>query len=81
MKLSYYADTDTLYIDLANRPGADVVEVGEGVVVDVDAAGVPVGIEIDGNASRVADLSRLELHGLTLSDVVFTREKLVRETG
>lgn len=81
MKLRYYRETDTLYIDLIDRPGADVVEVAAGVVVDVDSEGVPVGVEIDGNASEVVDLSRLELHGLLLGDVVLTGEKAAREAG
>jgi hypothetical protein len=32
MKLRYYPDTDSLYIDLADRPGADSREVTPGVV-------------------------------------------------
>jgi len=39
MKLLYYADTDSLYIDLAERPSADSREVTPGVVLDFDAAG------------------------------------------
>lgn len=66
MKLHYYADTDSLYIELRDRPGADVREVGEGIVVDVDEDGSPVGIDIDG-ASRRLDLSTLELISLPTS--------------
>lgn len=65
MKFSYYPDTDTLYIDLLGRPGADVTEVSTDFVVDVDADGTPVGIEIE-HASERADLSRLEVEGLRL---------------
>ena len=36
MKLHYYADTDSLYIELADRPGADVRELGDGIIMDVD---------------------------------------------
>ena len=39
MKLNYYPDTDSLYIDLANRPSADSREVADGIVLDFDAAG------------------------------------------
>ena len=39
MKLNYYPQTDSLYIDLAERPSIDSVEVSEGVVVDFDSAG------------------------------------------
>jgi uncharacterized protein YuzE len=58
MKLRYFADTDSLYIDLADRPSADSREVTPGVVLDFDAAGALVGIDID-RASRQLDLSRL----------------------
>ncbi len=67
MRLSYHPDTDALYIHLNEKPGADVVEVADGVVVDVDEQGVPVGIDIDANASKVVDLSRLEIEGLRLN--------------
>jgi uncharacterized protein YuzE len=63
MKLHYYPETDSLYIELRDRPGADVREVGEGIVVDVDADGNPVGIDIDGASQRL-DLSTLELIAL-----------------
>lgn len=47
MKIEYFPDTDYLYIDLANRPGADSVEVSDGVVIDYGADGNIVGINID----------------------------------
>ena len=56
MKLRYYPDTDSLYIDLAERPSADSREIAPGVVLDFDAAGDLVGIDID-QASRHLDLS------------------------
>ena len=58
MKLLYYADTDSLYTDLANRPSADSREVTPGVVLDFDASGALVGIDID-RASRHLDLASL----------------------
>lgn len=66
MKLSYHPDTDSLYIHLNGKPGADVIEVSEHVVVDVDTDGDPVGIDIEANASKIVDLSRLELDGVSL---------------
>jgi uncharacterized protein YuzE len=59
MKFHYYAETDSLYIDLADRPGVESREVAPGVVLDFDAAGRLVGMDID-QASQVVDLSRLE---------------------
>ncbi len=55
MKLYYYADTDSLYIDLADRPSVTSREVMPGVVLDLDVGGALVGIDID-HASRQLDL-------------------------
>ena len=58
MKLHYYPETDSLYIELRPNPGAETREVAEGLNVDLDAGGEVVGFDID-NASRL-DLSTLE---------------------
>jgi uncharacterized protein YuzE len=58
MKIDYYADTDSLYIDLASRPSVESQEVSEGVVLDYDADGALVGIDID-HASRKLNLREL----------------------
>ena len=63
MKLSYHADTDSLYIDLASRPSAVSREISEGVVLDYDSDGRLVGIDID-NASTKVDLDKLILSSL-----------------
>jgi uncharacterized protein YuzE len=64
VKLRYYSETDSLYIDLADRASAESREVAPGVVLDFDADGQIVGIDID-RASAIVDLSRLESEGLT----------------
>lgn len=58
MKLSYYPETDSLYIDLAGEPSAESREVSEGVVLDYDQDGNLVGIDID-NASEKLDISEV----------------------
>jgi len=63
MKLNYYPETDSLYIDLAERSSAESREVSEGVVLDYDAAGNIVGIDID-NASKKLELKKLVLNKL-----------------
>ena len=63
MKLNYYPETDSLYIDLAEQPGVDSREVSEGIVLDYDAKGTLVGIDID-SASQKVELGRLVLTGL-----------------
>lgn len=65
MKFHYYPETDSLYIDLAERVAADSEEVAPGVVLDFDAEGRLVGIDID-QASKIVDLSRLEAESLPL---------------
>ena len=68
MKLHYYEDTDSLYIDLSERPGAESREVAPGVVLDFDADGHLVGIDVD-HASEVLDLSRVEVEALPFPSV------------
>jgi uncharacterized protein YuzE len=63
MKITYYAETDSLYIDLFEHPGAESVEISEGVVVDYDSKGNLVGIDID-NASKKVELKKLTLSKL-----------------
>ena len=58
MKLNYYPETDSLYIDLSSRTSVESVEVSDGVVLDYDAKGNLVGIDID-EASRKLDLSEV----------------------
>ena len=65
MKINYYPDTDSLYIDLSERPSAESREIAEGVVLDYDAAGHLVGIDID-NASQKVELKQLTLSKLPL---------------
>jgi uncharacterized protein YuzE len=66
MKLNYFAETDSLYIDLSEQPSVRSREISEGVVVDFDAKGNLVGIDID-NASRKVELSQLVLEKLPAS--------------
>jgi uncharacterized protein YuzE len=63
MKLNYYPDTDSLYIDLSEKPSIKSLEVSEGIVLDYDASGNLVGIDID-NASKKVDLKELVLSKL-----------------
>jgi uncharacterized protein YuzE len=47
MELNYHPETDSLYIDLSSKPSVDSREVSDGVVLDYDAEGNHVGIDID----------------------------------
>jgi uncharacterized protein YuzE len=59
MKLHYYPETDSLYIELIDTPGAETREIVEGLLVDLNAEGNVVGIDID-HASGKLDLSKVE---------------------
>jgi uncharacterized protein YuzE len=63
MKLNYYAETDSLYIDLSEKPSTESREISAGVVLDYDAEGNLVGIDID-NASAKVNLDQLILNKL-----------------
>jgi uncharacterized protein YuzE len=63
MRLNYYPDTESLYIDLIDHASAESREVSEGVVLDYDAEGNLVGIDID-NASKKLDFGELILSKL-----------------
>jgi uncharacterized protein YuzE len=68
MKLLYDPETDSLYFDLDAPPGVGAREIVDGVVLDVDAEGRPVGIDIQ-HASATLDLSTFETRALPLSTV------------
>jgi len=70
MKLNYYAETDSLYIDLAEKQSVESREISEGVVLDYDADGNLVGIDID-NASKKVELKELTLRKLPFDTHTF----------
>ena len=59
MKLHYYPETDSLYIELNDAPGVETREIVAGLVADLAANGDVVGLDID-HASRKLDLSKIE---------------------
>lgn len=61
MKLSYYADTDSLYIDLSGKVSTDTKEIAAGINLDFDETGEIVGIDID-NASKKINLEELTIN-------------------
>lgn len=66
MKLHYYPETDSLYIELSSASGVEAREIVEGLVVDLDANGDVVGLDID-HASRKLDLTRIETIALPVA--------------
>ncbi len=65
MKLHYYAETDSLYIELRDAPSVETREVAEGVLVDLDGDGKVVGFDIDGASGKI-DLGRVDVEALPL---------------
>lgn len=63
MKLHYYPETDSLYIDLSAKASATSREIAEGLVIDFDEDGHVVGIDIE-HASRHLDLKTVETEAL-----------------
>lgn len=53
MKINYFPDTDTLYIDLAARPSAKSEVINENLIVELDDQGKPVGITIEHYSATV----------------------------
>jgi uncharacterized protein YuzE len=68
MKLHYDRETDSLYIDLNARPSVDSREIQDGLVIDLDAQGLIVGIDIQ-HASQVLDLETLETESLPMASL------------
>ncbi len=63
MKLNYHPETDSLYIDLSEKASVESREISEGILLDYDAGGNLVGIDID-NASKKVQLKDLLLSKL-----------------
>ena len=63
MKLNYYPETDSLYIDLSEQSSVESQEISEDILLDYDAEDRLVGIDID-NASHKVDMEKLILNKL-----------------
>ena len=66
MKINYYPDTDSLYIELSEKESSDSIEISEGIVLDYDQEGSLVGMDID-NAEKKVNLNELILNKLPLA--------------
>jgi uncharacterized protein YuzE len=66
LRLNYYEETDSLYIDLSAGTSVDSREVEDGLVLDFDAAGRIVGIDVQ-HASERLDLRTVETTHLPIA--------------
>ncbi len=71
MKLHYYPETDSLYVEFKAGGSTETLEVTDGLNVDLDAGGEVVGFDID-HASRRLDLSTLETEALPIHAIKAT---------
>ena len=78
MEIQYDASSDMLYIGLLKLPSTESEEVAPGIVLDYDENNRVVGIEIEGGA-KLSDLSKLNVSGFPLSDLVITGQ--VKQEG
>jgi uncharacterized protein YuzE len=66
MRIAYYPETDSMYIDFSAKESVESKEISPGVVLDYDSAGNLVGLDID-NASEKLDLQELILNKLPVT--------------
>lgn len=78
MIFQYHPDTDMLYLKLADKISVESEEVAPGIVLDYDDQNQVIGIEIE-DASRLVDLSRLEVSALPLANLTFSKDALLAE--
>ena len=63
MKLEYFSDTDTLYIEFNASHVVETRDLDEDTLLDLDAAGKICAITFE-HASKRTDLDRLSISGL-----------------
>lgn len=63
MKVRYFQDTDTLYIEFRDRPVAESRDLDPNTILDVDADGNVCGITFE-HASERTDVERLSVEGI-----------------
>ena len=67
MKLNYYPETDSAYIEFNEGAGTRTVEVAAGVNVDLGALGELIGIELEHASKHLNSLTLDEAKGKTQS--------------
>lgn len=68
MKLHYYPETDSFYIELRDAPAEETRRVADGLNADFGADGAVVGFDIDG-ASKKLDLASFEAIALPIASL------------
>lgn len=63
MKISYFSDTDTLYIEFSSTEIAETKDLDENTVMDLDAKGNVCAMTFE-HASQRTDVNHLILEGI-----------------
>ena len=63
MKVQYFEDTDTLYIEFQSQQIAQTRDLDENTLLDLDADGNVCAITFEHKSQR-ADISRLQVEGI-----------------
>lgn len=63
MKVQYFEDTDTLYIEFQGREISETRDLDENTLLDLDADGNVCAITFE-HASRRTDISHLQVEGI-----------------
>ena len=63
MKVQYFEDTDTLYIEFQSQQIAQTRDLDENTLLDLDTDGNVCAITFE-HASQRADISRLQVEGI-----------------
>ena len=71
MRVEYEPDSDMMYVGLGEGVSTESQEVAPGIVLDFDANGRVLGIEIE-DASKLIDLTRLDVSALPVAQVILT---------
>ena len=61
MKIRYFSDTDTLYVEMNDNPVDETREINENLHIDLDKSGDLVAITLE-HAGGVTDLNEFSLH-------------------
>ena len=69
MRLRYYPETESLYIELRDESGTNSREVADGLLADLNDQGRVVGLDIDCAIHKV-DLSEVDAVGFPLQKSV-----------
>jgi uncharacterized protein YuzE len=64
MKVKYFSDTDTAYIEFSNQDVAETRDINENILIDLDKNGQLVGMTIE-HADAQANLSEISFQQMT----------------